>query len=365
MPDEGMARELMQRAYELLGKYDTKGAILIGQQLRKMRFTGGYEVLALAYQIDGKLEKAVSILREGVKQAPDSWLLWQQLGNLYSDRAEFDKAHEAYDRALACSEADPSNITLNRANVLHRQGEYDMALRVLESVTDEDARNQGISLRVTLLNNLNRPEEAMQLSKQTIARLEESEHRYEADVRHDMARLHAELAVAYKKMQLPPEMVLAEINEAISTERTSNFAMRLLREQLNTPSPNAKHFWLQLQGSWNEPIQIEGEDGEEGEEYVPDFFVEYDVVAETPEEGLEYCRYFEPEGVRDTLKIDESEELEPCPGDLRGVYGCSGHAFYDPRENDEDFKGGDDDDVQRADADEVDEDEDAETLGPD
>ncbi len=333
MPDEHVARELMQQAYELLGTYDTDGAIKIGEQLRKMRYTGGYEILALAYQIEGKLEKAVRILKEGVKQAPSSWLLWQQLGNLYSDRAEFDKAHESYDRALQCPDADPSNITLNRANVYHRQGEYEMSLKVLDSVSDEDARHQGMSLRVTLLNGLGRHEEAMTIAKQTIARLEQSEHKNAADVRHDISRLHAELAVSYKKLQLPPEMVQAEIREAISTERTSNFAMRLLREQRNEKSPQAKHFWLQLKGTWD--AKIEGDDGEEGD-FIPDFFVNYDVVADSIEEALSYCRDFEPEGVRESLEVDDQEELEACPDELKGVYGCTGHAFYDPREDEED-----------------------------
>lgn len=332
MPDEHVAREMMQRAYECLGKYDTDGAIQIGEQLRKMRFTGGYEVLALAYQIEGKLEKAVRILREGVKQAPGSWLLWQQLGNLYSDRAEFDKAHESYDRALQCADADASSITLYRANVLHRQGEYEMALHLLNSVSDADARNQGSALRVTLLNSLARSEEAMALAKQTIARLEESEHKDEPDVRHDLARLHAELAVAYKILQLPPEMVLAEIREALSSERTNSFAMRLLREHINLKSPTAKHFWLQVKGTWDAPILADEES--EIEEFVPDFYVNFDVVADTPEEGLTFCREFEPEGVRDSLQIDDVEELESCPDELKGVYGCTGHVFYDPREDD-------------------------------
>lgn len=329
MPDEQVAREMMQRAYELLGTYDTEGAIKIGEQLRKMRFTGGYEILALAYQIEGKLEKAVRILREGVKQAPGSWLLWQQLGNLHSDRAEFEKAHEAYDRALQCADADPSNITLNRANVLHRQGDFEMALQILDSVSDEDARNQGISLRVTLLNSLGRHEEAMAIAKQNIARLENSEHRDEPDVRHDLARLHAELAVSYRRVGLPPEMVLAEIREAISTERTSNFAMRLMREQHNLKSPEAKHYWLQVSGTWDAPIQ-----SDDGDDFVPDFYVNFDVVADNPEEALEFCRDFEPEGVRKSMEIDDVEELEGCPDELKGVYGCTGHAFYDPREDD-------------------------------
>jgi tetratricopeptide (TPR) repeat protein len=330
MPDENVAREMMQRAYECLGKYDTGGAIQIGEQLRKMRFTGGYEVLALAYQIEGKLEKAVRILREGVKQAPDSWLLWQQLGNLYSDRGEFDKAHESYDRALQCPDADASNIALYRANVLHRQGEYEMALHLLDSVTDADARNQGVALRVTLLNSLYRHEEAMTLSKQTIAHLEVSEHRNEPDVRHDLARLHAELAVAYKKMQLPPEMVLAEIREALSSERTNSFAMRLMREHRNQKSTASKHFWLQLKGTWDAPILADEES--QIEEFVPDFYVNFDVVADSPEEALTFCRDFEPEAVRASLQVDDVEELESCPEELKGVYGCTGHAFYDPRQ---------------------------------
>ena len=51
-PAEQRATELMDKAYECLDSCDAKGALKIGKKLKSMKYSGGFEIMAMAYAAD-------------------------------------------------------------------------------------------------------------------------------------------------------------------------------------------------------------------------------------------------------------------------------------------------------------------------
>lgn len=131
------AQELMDRAVELLRRNNPQEALKIGKRLQAMRYSGGFEIQALALCDLRRRRDAIAILEEGVETVSHIWLLWQLLGNYRSDEGDYEGAFAAYDKALAC-ECDRPQVQYNYANALTRAGRWAEALERLESLSDAD-----------------------------------------------------------------------------------------------------------------------------------------------------------------------------------------------------------------------------------
>ncbi|MDB6037312.1 MAG: hypothetical protein JWM99_1153, partial [Verrucomicrobiales bacterium] len=88
--------DIMQKGFAFLQERRYADALKIGQDLKKLRHSSAFEILALAYLRSNKLSKAIKVLEEGVAKAGRVWLLWELLGNCYSDAGRFVKAEKAY-----------------------------------------------------------------------------------------------------------------------------------------------------------------------------------------------------------------------------------------------------------------------------
>jgi Flp pilus assembly protein TadD len=71
-------------------------ALEIATELEAHRYSGSFEIAALAHAGKGDLEAAVAVLRRGVATVPDAWPNWQLLGNYVSDLGRYDEAEAAY-----------------------------------------------------------------------------------------------------------------------------------------------------------------------------------------------------------------------------------------------------------------------------
>jgi len=59
------------------------------------------------------------------------------------------------------------------------------------------------------------------------------------------------------------------------------------------------------------------------------FFANYWVIADTPDEALEYIRPFEPPSVRASLKVSEAEIEDTVQGEPKGVVRTlGGYTFF-------------------------------------
>jgi hypothetical protein len=75
-----------------------------------------------------------------------------------------------------------------------------------------------------------------------------------------------------------------------------------------------------VEGVWDEPL--------EGVRIPIGFFANYWVVADTPDEALEYVRPFEPPSARASLIVSEAEIEEPCRASLKGVVRTHGGYIF-------------------------------------
>jgi hypothetical protein len=107
---------------------------------------------------------------------------------------------------------------------------------------------------------------------------------------------------------------------AIAIDRTCEHAAWLIREVEGQVSETASYYRLLVRGQWHENVAPDFER--------PHFFTSFDVVADTPEEALEFARRFEPPQIQDSLALEEVERIEARPGDPKGVYSARGRCIF-------------------------------------
>ena len=113
---------------------------LAGELIDDHRYTGGFEVAALACRAEGDLARAAEHLELGLARAPELWMLWQLLGNTHSDLGRFDRAEDAFRRGLECSETYEESLRFNLALLEVRRGNARAGLEQMQAldVTDDD-----------------------------------------------------------------------------------------------------------------------------------------------------------------------------------------------------------------------------------
>jgi len=296
MSDAEQAESLMKEAYGLLERMEFDRAIEVGEALKSLNHSSAFDVLAEAHAGKGQPEKAIAILEEGVKTVPNVWLLWQFLGNLRAQMGDFERAHEAFGRALVCHHVDRSTVHFNRALAYARQNDYGEALACLRLVDSEPLIGKARSFMVAVLVDLGRLDEAADTGRPLLASLTDPE---------DLARVHAHLSRASLTRGATEEARESAL-AAIRALRWEPAAMYVLRQIENRTSDASSYYRLMIEGH-----EADGRP----------FMGTYDVVADSPEKAFEYVRAFEPNEVthRDTRIIDRRT------GVLHGVYGMTNH----------------------------------------
>ena len=254
-------------------------------------------------------------------KVPSVWLLWQLLGNNFSDKGRYGDAVEAYERALDCPGVETLSVHYNIATVLTRQERLEDALSHLDlgHVTTDDA-NRKLSLlvasqRINVLTRLGRHEEALTEGQTLITR----EH---AEGTEDelLAPVLGEYASALLSGAGNREGAEDAAWHAIRLDKFDHSAMWVLRELNARASADGSLYRLMLVGRWYQPLDDDPE--------LPGFFTTYEVVADSSDEALELTRRFEPPGVQQTVRAEESEVLEARPNEPKGVYSASGYNFF-------------------------------------
>lgn len=84
-------------------------------------------------ELKGDIDGAISICNSLIDIDPYSHDYWFTLGRLYSLRAEFDKAIEAFDFAMTCNDSDPE-LNILKAYCLYMNENYEKALEVYKEI---------------------------------------------------------------------------------------------------------------------------------------------------------------------------------------------------------------------------------------
>ena len=304
---------LIDKSYKLLEDNDYKGVLKIGKKLKKLKHSSAFEILALAYEGEDKKDKAIKILEEGVQVAPGFWVLWQLLGNYYSDMEEFEKSYNAYDKAIICQDTNISSVSINYSIALMRNGKYEKALEYIDNVSEGEIYSYSISLRLEILNRLGKYKIVIDEAKKILANVSEIDGMEEY-----LPDIYAELGYANWYLNKDPKTALEYAWKAISLNKFVDTAQWLIREVDNLYSPKVKYYVLTIEGI--------GYDNDKS--CTRNFLVRYEVVADDENEALNFIHRFEPDEIRDSLKIYESKILKKTPEYAKGVYFVSGYIYF-------------------------------------
>ncbi|VVE50515.1 hypothetical protein PMO31116_04625 [Pandoraea morbifera] len=323
--------DLMTEAFAHLEAGDPESALEIGKKLESMRYSGAYEVQAMAYADMDEMEQAVAVLEAGVAHAPGVWLLWQLLGNYRSDLGRFPEAIEAYEAAANCApDEDLVIVDFNHANALARHGDLPAAQKRLDRVLESPHLAQAgrafienaMTLRMHLFNAQGEPKAAIA----TYEALHKQEHDEEGS-NVSMADVLAELSLAYKQSG-DNAKALAHALEAVQLYKWSETALWALRAAREAQSDTAHMMHLIVEGEWFEPLEDEDPDGPP-----PSFVTTYDVVADDEAEARRLIAECEPPQVRASLRVVETHPIEhdpEAPTPYKGVYATGDYHMYQP-----------------------------------
>jgi tetratricopeptide (TPR) repeat protein len=317
----------MDEAWDCLGCLETDRALAIGEQLISMRYSGGFEIAALAYLQADREDAAIRVLERGVKEAPSIWILWQLLGNCYSDADRYEEAMHCFQQALDCEEVDPNSVHLNIAIALGRAGYYDRSNVELSFVTSPETQPRKQAIR---MGNYAAQERWTDILNEVPVLLKEFENITDAEtlstMASDLSRIYSRWAEAYFEADDPDgDAAHLTARRALLFDHQNDIALRIIRQcdsKFHTREDSM--YKVLIEGRWFEPF--------EGETIIQGFYATYWVLAPSPDAALEYAKRVEPDGVADSMRIEEwdTEPMESAD-DFQGVYIHSGYSFFDPR----------------------------------
>ncbi len=326
---------LMEDGIRHIRNDDFDEALKIGRRLRRLRWSGGFEIEALALAGLERRCEAIDVLERGVEDAPAAVLLWNLLGNYRSDEARFDEALEAYDRGLAqCSEElgrFEVQLRFNRAIVysrLDRSADALSELRGIEAGVEDPETNRELywNLKAGIARELDIQERDAELT--AFAGTMSGRCFEDDDFAEAKSELAARVACGFHRQDLPGPRT-RWLRRAIELYRNERAAQWLVRELLRQEHEDGgRLFDLLIEGAW--PESSCGDDCQHG------FVTRYDVVADTPEEALGFIKTFEPQDVWPSLRISEIVEEGEWVDDPKGVYDVSPHYVFDPDADDDD-----------------------------
>jgi tetratricopeptide (TPR) repeat protein len=310
-PKEDEVRARHDEALALLENGDLNGARRIAEELRALRWSGAFEVLALAARAEKDLEGAVRVLDEGCALAPAAWALYELRGTMLDGLGRSEEALASYDHALGCEGVWAASVRYNRAIARLRLGDAGGALADAEAVmsgaTPPPFLIDAVQLAVDALDRLGRKDDAVSLVRTALAEADEAA----------AARLRGVLAVALARAG---QMDAAREAARIAIEAGhGNAALARLMPPIRDDGRPAR--WLRLVVQGRMPVS----DRSYG------FLRVLSVLAADANEALAWAAELEPVAWREALQIDECKDNDAPPpeGAARGVVGATGRVLFD------------------------------------
>lgn len=304
---EDEVRALSAEGFEKLGAGDLDGAEEIARRLEAMRWSGGFELLALVRRERKDLEGAVAACDAGIAVAPGVWLFHQLRGNVLDDLGRFEEALAAYDAALACEDVSVSSVRYNRAVTRVRSGDPGGALADAEHVISEapDAPFAGhaVHLAVDALLALGRAEDAIALVDHVIAAAG-------ADASAPaVASLQAPRARAMLGAGRPRDEVRAACSVAIEAGVAGREVAELLRALIGEDGAPRRAFRVVLEVDLHDP-QLRGDAPPETAGY----YRVLRVIADDEASARAIAVTLEPSALRAHARVHEIQDEGPAEG---------------------------------------------------
>jgi len=150
------AGELYERGMELNRQGQPQKALEIARELNGYKYTGAWEVEAVALHEIGDANGAIEALRNGIEKKP-VWRVGHLLGIYLSDGGRYEEALEAFDASLGMLHPEPMMTRYNQAITHDRADRTDQAVELLRNVVSSESSSeeqQAIELATAFLAKL-------------------------------------------------------------------------------------------------------------------------------------------------------------------------------------------------------------------
>ncbi len=309
---------LVSDAYAALDDDDIGRAMELAALLLETRHARGFEIMALALEKQDRLEDAIELLRKGVSAVPEAFPLWELMGNLYSKERDFESAETAYVTALACPGSNSASISYNMAVMLRHSGNPEQAYSIAIAIEDPILAVKVNTLLVSLLNSMQKYEDAAELANMLISEIMALEELGDEDMK-DLAQVYAELGRAIYLGSGNKQGAFESAWKSLEWERSEPTALWLVRELIGRKSPDSRWFQLEVEGSWYFAL-------EQGKS-PPKFRVTYDIVADNIEEAMMFSKHLEPPEIRESMQIKTVSDRGSHSNYTQGLYWRSPYNF--------------------------------------
>lgn len=310
--------ELIKEAYAALDDDNPPRALEISGKLLEGRFARGFEIMALALEMQDRNEDALDVLRKGVMAVPEAFPLWELMANIYAREKDFEKAETAYMTALACPGANTPSISYNMAVMLRQSGKPEQALALCNEIKSPGLTVRVNTLKVSLLNSMKDYEESAGLANHLISEIMAQQELGDDDMKA-LAQIYAELGRSIYLGTGNKQGAFESAWKALEWERSEPTALWLVRELIGRKSGDSRWFRFEVEGNWYFPL-------EQGKS-PPKFRVTYDIVADNIDEAMMFAKHLEPPEIRESMQVKAVSDRGSHSNFTQGLYWRSPYNF--------------------------------------
>lgn len=131
-------------------------------------FYAVFQLLGLAYEAENKLDKALAIYQEGMKQFPDRTELFQQAGLLAYKQKNYREAERAFLHLLKINPQD-IEAALNLATLMEKETRYTEAETLVKGLLEKQPQNVGLLFRMaSIQENMSQWDSAIRYYQDTL-----------------------------------------------------------------------------------------------------------------------------------------------------------------------------------------------------
>jgi tetratricopeptide (TPR) repeat protein len=315
MNKEARISSLMEKGFSYLGSHRYSDALAVGRRLKRLRHSSAFEIIALAHLRLGALPKAIAVLEEGIAKAARVWLLWELLGNCYSDAGRYKAAERAYKQALTRDRCDADVVHLNRAIAFNRAGNIKKAWSAIQKVKSPRLARHAVPVRIRLQlafgNKRTAARLALELSRRRVPKVD-------LDPLNEsflLATCSLALSIAGHRRKARN---LAFRSAVLNPQNTE--ALSLIREIDGKCASGTSLYQLLIRGTWNEPF---------GRSKIPPgFFRSCQVAAPDESTAFRLAKQFFPPEVRSCLAIEECKIMPRNDIKFDGIYSIGALMFF-------------------------------------
>lgn len=334
---EKQIEKLIAKADAALEIPDFEEALPLADRIIELGHTYGFELKARALAGLDREPEALRVMEESVTLAPEVGQLWSYLGEYRSNAGDYAGAHAAFERAAAVDPELLQDSTINGAIVHLREERPGLALARLDEIgarVHPGLRHLFARTRAHALLDLGRFDEAIDYCTREIDVIIGPDGFETGDgspIEDALRSLQITKATALWRGRRDGAAALELCHSAVCPGGVSGAAFTLIREIGGLDASRAKPFRLLCHGKALTRFFEEGVAPESVPEVEAGYFTTFRVLADTPEEALEFVQRFEErewgENFR-SLMLKESSETPDEVAGCKGIYFRSGRTFY-------------------------------------